>query len=218
MTDHRRARGWVLTTAAILLLSSTVAAEESPSAPSQSRTPGRIETSARVLLGLTLGLVAHEAGHLVADIGVGQTPGLKRVSYAGIPFFAITHQPVGAGKEFVISSAGFWAQHVTSEVILSRHPRLRHERAPVLRGVLAFNVLVSVMYASAALARTGPPERDTRGIAASVGMDEPAIAPVVLLPAALDAVRYFRPTSPTAKWVSRAAKVASVALVFKTRR
>lgn len=151
------------------------------------------------------------------DLAVGTTPGIKRVSYAGIPFFAITHDPVSAPKEFAISSAGFWAQHLSSELILVRRPNLRHERATVMKGMLAFNVLVSVMYAGAAIAQTGPEERDTRGMAVSVALAEPWMAPVILTPAVFDAVRYFKPQSRTAKWVSRAAKVGGVLLVIKAR-
>ena len=67
-----------------------------------------------------------------------------------IPFFAITHEPVTPLKEFTISSAGFWVQHAGSEYLLSRRPNLRGEHAPVAKGLLAFNVLTSVMYAGAA--------------------------------------------------------------------
>ena len=56
----------------------------------------------------------------------------------------------------MISSAGFWVQHGTNEWLLTRRPNLRRERAPFAKGVLAFNVLASMAYAGAALARTGP--------------------------------------------------------------
>jgi hypothetical protein len=38
---------------------------------------------------------------------------------------------------------------------------------------------------------------------------------MLLGPAALDAVRYYRPRATWAKWASRAAKVAMVVLVVK---
>src|SRR5690348_736653 len=61
--------------------------------------------------GAAIALAAHETGHVVADVAFGTPPGLKKVSFAGIPFFAITHNPVTPTREFVISSAGFWVQH-----------------------------------------------------------------------------------------------------------
>ena len=77
--------------------------------------------------------------------------------------------PSVPAREFVISSAGFWAQHAVSEYLLTRQPALRDEHAPVLKGILAFNVLTSVAYSGAAFARTGPNERDTRGMATQRG-------------------------------------------------
>jgi hypothetical protein len=148
------------------------------------------------------------------DVTFDADPGLKKVSYAGIPFFAVTHQPVTPLREFTISSAGFWVQHATSEILLTRRPDLRHEHAPLLKGMLAFNVLTSVMYTGAAFARTGPLERDTRGMAIGAGIREPWVGGVILAPAALDAARYFRPRSKALRWASRAAKVGGVLLVF----
>lgn len=168
------------------------------------------------LAGAAAGLALHEGGHVIAGVALGTSPGLTKVSYAGIPFFAITHDPVGPTREFVISSAGFWMQHASSELILTKRPDLRHEQAAFLKGMLAFNVLVSVMYAGAAVARTGPPERDTRGIAVSTGMAEPWVAPVVLAPAVLDSVRYFKPRARAAKWASRIAKAGAVFLIVRS--
>lgn len=170
-----------------------------------------------MLAGVLLGLGVHEGGHLTVNLLLDADPGIKRVSYGGIPFFAITHEPVSPRKEFAISSAGFWAQHVASELILSRHPRLHDERAPVLKGVLVFNTLVSVMYAGAALAGTGPPERDTRGMAVAARISEPWVAPLVLGPAALDVVRYFRPESRTARWASRLMKAGAIVLIVRAQ-
>jgi hypothetical protein len=169
----------------------------------------------KLVAGAASALAMHEAGHLVFDVIFDASPGIKKVSYAGIPFFAITHEPVSPVQEFAISSAGFWVQHATSEWLLTARPHLRQEHAPFAKGVLAFNVLTSVMYAGAAMARTGPLERDTRGIALSAGIAEPWVGALVLAPAALDAVRYVRPEWRSARWASRAAKVAGVVLIVK---
>ena len=125
--------------------------------------------------GAALGLGLHESGHLVLDEAFGAHPGVRKVSAGFIPFFAITHEPVSPLKEFTISSAGFWVQHAGSEILLMRRPNLRDEHAPFAKGLLAFNVLTSVMYAGAAFARTGPAERDTRGMAVSADIAEPWI-------------------------------------------
>jgi hypothetical protein len=148
----------------------------------------------------------------------GASPGVKRVDYGGIPFFAITHQPVSRREEFVISSAGFWMQNALDEWVLTRRPSLKDERAPFVKGVLAFNVLASGAYAMAALTRTGPPERDTRGMAASLGprgADERAIGALVLAPAVLDVYRYYAPGARWAAWTSRALKAGMVLLVIR---
>ena len=165
--------------------------------------------------GGALALAAHEGGHLLFDGLFDAHPGVKKVSFHGIPFFAITHDAVSPRREFIIDSAGFWVQEATNEIILSRRPHLRHERAPLLKGVVAFNVLASVSYAGAAFARTGPLERDTRGMATSLRWKEPYVGLLILLPAILDAVRYFDPDARWAVWGSRAAKIGGVVLIAR---
>jgi hypothetical protein len=168
------------------------------------------------LAGGAVALGAHESGHLFFDFAFDADPGIDKVDFHGIPFFAITHRSgLSPRREFTISSAGFWVQHAGSEWLLTRRPRLRYEHAPLAKGILAFNVLASVAYAGAAFARTGPVERDTRGMASSLRIDEPWIGAMILTPAVLDSVRYFRPDAKWAVWASRAAKVGMVLLVVK---
>ena len=168
------------------------------------------------LAGGAVGLGAHEGGHLVFDLIFDADPGIDKVDFHGIPFFAITHRSgLSHEQELVISSAGFWVQHAGSEWLLTRRPGLRRERAPFAKGVLAFNVLASAAYAGAAFAQTGPVERDTRGIATSAEIPEPWVGAMILAPAVLDSWRYFRPEAKWAVWASRAAKVGMVLLVLK---
>jgi hypothetical protein len=170
----------------------------------------------RFFAGATVGLLAHEGGHLICDVIFDADPEFKRVEFHGIPFFAIRHKPgLPPRKEFVISSAGFWVQHATNELILSRRPRLKSEHAPFTKGIVAFNIGASAAYSVAAFARTGPVERDTRGMAASSRIDEPWIGAIVLAPAILDAWRYLDPDARWAIWISRAVKVGSVLLVLR---
>jgi hypothetical protein len=176
----------------------------------------RAATVGWFVAGAALALGAHEGGHLVLDVAFDADPGVRRVDFHGIPFFAITHRAgLSPAKEFAISSAGFWVQHAGSEWLLSRRPRLRDERAPLAKGLLAFNVLASGAYAGAAFFRTGPVERDTRGMALGADVDERWIGVAILAPAALDAWRYFRPESRAAVWLSRAAKAGGAALILR---
>jgi hypothetical protein len=165
---------------------------------------------------MVVGLAAHESGHLLFDVIFDADPGFRRVEYHGIPFFAITHRSgLPPRQEYTISAAGFWVQQATNEWLLTSRPRLRSEQAPFAKGLFAFNIGASAMYSVAAFARTGPPERDTRGMAESARIDERWIGAVVLAPAAFDTWRYFDPESRWAVWLSRAAKVGSVLLVLR---
>jgi len=167
------------------------------------------------LAGAAVGLVAHEAGHVIVDAAVGADVEFKKVNAGPVPFFAITHRPVTPGREFAISSAGFWVQHATDELILTKRPNLRGEHAPFVKGVVAFNVLTSIGYAVAAFMQRGPDERDTRGIAASARLDEPWIGATVLAPALLDGARYYKPDVTWLKWASRAAKAGGALLIIR---
>jgi len=178
----------------------------------------RLRDTVEFLAGSAIGLGMHEGGHLLFDAVFDARPRIAGVHFGPIPFFAITHRnDLSPRREFTISSAGFWVQEVSNEWLLTRRPALRQEHAPLAKGLFAFNVLNSVGYAFVAFARAGPLERDTRGIAASIGIDERAVGALVLAPALLDAYRYFRPDTRWAKWGSRSAKVGSVLLVLKPR-
>ena len=176
----------------------------------------RVASALKFLGGGALALAGHEGGHLLFNGIFDAHPGIKKVSFHGIPFFAITHDSgLSPRREFVIASAGFWVQEATNEIVLSRRPNLRRERAPLLKGVVAFNVLASVSYAGAAFARTGPIERDTRGMADALRWKEPYVGLLILVPAILDAVRYYHPEARWAAWGSRGVKLASVVLILR---
>ncbi len=175
-----------------------------------------IASVGKFLAGGAIGLAAHEGGHLLFDGIFDANPGIKKVSFHGIPFFAITHDSgLPPAQEFVIDSAGFWIQQLGNEIILTRRPGLRDEHAPLTKGLVAFNVLASVAYAGAAFAQTGPEERDTRGMAEALGWKEPWVGALILAPAVLDAIRYFHPDAKWAVWGSRSVKIGMVLLVFR---
>jgi hypothetical protein len=150
------------------------------------------------------------------DLVFDANPGIKRVEYHGIPFFAITHDGgLPRHQEFAISSAGFWVQHATNEWLLTRRPNLRREGSAFAKGVFTFNIGASAMYSVAAFAKTGPPERDTRGMADSAHVDERWIGVMILGPAVFDTWRYFDPKSKWPVWLSRAAKASAVLLIVR---
>lgn len=169
----------------------------------------------KFLGGAGTGLGAHEAGHLLFAWVFEGEPSIKKVDFAGIPFFAVTHRPgLSPRRELVVSAAGFWSQHASSEWLLTRNPHLRESHAPFEKGLLAFNVLTSVGYSAAAFARYGPFERDTRAVGEALRVDERWVGAMVLVPAVLDAYRFFHPDSHWATWSSRAVKVGWMVLVF----
>lgn len=173
-------------------------------------------TVSKFLAGSALALAAHESGHLTFDLAFNARPHVQRVHLGAIPFFAVAHRDgMPRHEEFIISSAGFWVQAASDEWILTSRPHLRHMRAPVLKGMLAFNTLTSAGYAAVAFARVGPDERDTRAIADAAGVDERVIGAMILAPAVLDVIRYFKPGARWAVWGSRVVKMGSVALVVK---
>jgi hypothetical protein len=170
----------------------------------------------KVLLGGAAGLGLHEAGHLVANWAFEEKVKVKKVDFKGIPFFALSHaNDLTPRREFAVSSAGFWAQYLYSEQILTHHPSLRREESPFRKGMLTFHVVTSAVYAGAAFGKSGPTERDTRGMAVSRRIDERWIGVLVLAPALLDTYRYFNPDARWAAWTSRGVKMGSVALVIK---
>jgi hypothetical protein len=166
--------------------------------------------------GVAVGLVAHEAGHLLFDVIFDANPRITRVEFHGIPFFAITHDAgLPPRQEFTISSAGFWVQHATNEWLLTRNPRLRSGAGPFTKGVFAFNVGASMAYSVAAFGRTGPVERDTRGMADAARVNERWIGALILAPALLDSWRYFDPDAKWPVWISRAVKIGGLLLIFR---
>jgi len=209
--------GRVMTMVLVLMFmgSSLFAQQETTTPQAQQHGQAVVET-VKFLAGGALGLVMHEGGHLVFDAAFDAKPRLSRVQFGPFPFFAISHRDdLSPRREFTVSSAGFWVQEATDEWLLTRRPSLRDEHASEAKGLLAFNVLNSIGYAIVAFAKAGPPERDTRGMADSIGIDERAIGAIVLAPALLDAYRYFNRGSRWASWTSRATKAGSVLLVLK---
>jgi hypothetical protein len=150
--------------AAAFAFMSLLAGSQPVRSPSQDEAapPSRAVSFARFIGGGAIGLLAHEGGHLLFDVVFDAQPGVRRVDFHGIPFFAITHRSdLSPGREFTVSSAGFWVQHAGSEWLLARRPRLRFDTSPLAKGLLAFNVLASVR-TPAPRSRAPVPESATR--------------------------------------------------------
>jgi hypothetical protein len=207
---------WCVLTSASVVSAQTP--QDAPAVPAtnQDARPSIVKSTLLFLGGAAAGLGIHETGHVIFSATFDANPRVAPLRYGFVPFFKIEHDPVTRRQEFVISSAGFWMQYVDSEWILTARPNLRHEHQPFLKGILAFDLGASTVYSIAAFGQFGPLERDTRGMAVSLGKDgwpEPVVGVIVLAPAALDGYRYFHPESQWAKWASRSAKIASVVLV-----
>lgn len=163
-------------------------------------------------LGGALGaLVIHESGHYAMDLALGTDPYVKRVDAAGIPFFAVTYRKaVTPRQEYAIAAAGFWMQHGMAEAILAKYPHVWREAPTAIKGAFAFHLATSLLYAYAALAKSGPPERDTLGMAHGLNISERWVGLAMLLPAALDLYRSLHPNVPWAAWSSRGVKIGFV--------
>lgn len=148
---------------------------------------------AKFLAGAAVGAGLHEAGHLAA--------GWKRYD-------------VSRRRAIAATSAGFWAQYLTTETVLTRHPHLRSNRSPFLKGVIAFHLVTSAGYTVLAMTQSGPHGRDTLDMSQAIGVNERWIGALVLAPAVVDGIRYLRPEARWAKWLSRGIKLGSVALVY----
>jgi hypothetical protein len=175
--------------------------------------------------------VLHESGHLVANLMLGNVPKFSGTRVFGfIPFVVIlprigcagdhctkhNGETFGPGRNgvFFIATAGFHVQNVTDEVLLTLHPDLMARDAPFQKGMLAFNVFLSTMYAVGAYTGLEDPHGDLAGAARRSGFHEAWLATVVLAPAVLDTYRYFVPSSRWAPWASRASKATLFGLTF----
>ncbi len=159
--------------------------------------------------------LVHEAGHAIANYAIDTDPYLKSVHYGPIPFFTIEPgRQLDDDEHAITSSAGFAAQFLTDEWILTQHPNLRNEDEPFLKGMGTFNFWLGIGYAATAFAGSGPDERDTKGMADSLGWSEFEVGLLVLTPTVLDAYRYKHPNAKWAKTASRISKLAFVGFAW----
>lgn len=184
--------------------------------------------------GAASAFVAHELGHVFANLVAGNVPHLVGLrGFGAVPFFAISPdifcdargrclgaqgQAFGGGRrgQYLIATAGFSVQHVANEVILGQSPDLRMRRAPYAKGWLAFDLALSVGYALASIAHVEDVHGDAGGAAYYARTPRAVVATMLLVPVALDVWRYFRPGDRWAPWVGRTSKLGLVGLSFAT--
>ncbi len=222
----------------VLLLLSTPVRAEPPYVPTLPPPEGPTLTDVRdgaslgaYLGGALAGFAAHESGHLVANLAYDNAPGVEGLTAFGfLPFFAITPRITcygdtcidndgkvfGGGRrgKYVIVSAGYNVQHLSSELFLSLEPDLRHVRAPFRKGWIMFNVLLSAGYALATWTRTEDDHGDAGNSARLSGIQRDLFGLLLFAPAALDLYRLARPGSRWAPWLSRGAKAGMIGVVF----
>jgi hypothetical protein len=166
--------------------------------------------------GAFVALLGHESGHLIANYSLDTQPFAKSVHYGPIPFFTIEPgRPLTPHEHYITASAGFNAQHIINEYLLARRPDLRNQNEPFLKGMVTFNFWLTVGYAATAFAGSGPEERDTKGMADSLGWSEESIGALILVPTALDTYRYKHPDAKWAKTASRLSKLLIIGLTAK---
>jgi hypothetical protein len=187
--------------------------------------------AARLGAGALTGLAAHEAGHVVANLALGNVPAVEGFLALGfIPFFAVRPyitcgetactkrdgSTFGAGRrgKFAIVAAGFNVQHLGDEILLWSWPELRYGSGPYRKGLLAFNTITSVVYAVGSWAGLEDPRGDIANAAQISGISHRVLALFVLAPALLDGVRYFYPGARWAPFAAATSKATFIGLNF----
>jgi hypothetical protein len=166
-------------------------------------------------LGAASAFVGHEFGHIVTDFAFGKKIQFVPTKTGPFPFFAI--QPccdLTPREEWVIASAGFMAQDVSSELILWLAPRLRSQRHAYLKGVLIFDIGLSIGYAITGFGNIGPAQSDVQTMARGLGVQPWQVGLMLLVPATVDVYRYLVPRSVWAPWVSVQAKALMLGIGF----
>jgi hypothetical protein len=202
-------------------------------APNDDEAPNRLWPRAGMLAaGFATAFVAHETGHLVANFALGNRPAIEGTRVWGfVPFVLIDPQltcgstecvkpngdhfgPGRRGKYF-IASAGFHVQQLTDELILSLTPDLRQREAPFRKGMLLFNIGLSAAYVLADWVDLEDPHGDLGTMERMSRRNSALMGLAILLPAALDAYRYFFPSQARwSAWAARASKAGMTGLTF----
>lgn len=162
-------------------------------------------------LGASLGFVLHEASHLTLDYALDAKPTFVPVSLGPFPFFAIQPTDVHTNqRRYAIAQAGFMMQDLYSELILQVDPKLRQHHHPMLKGLLAIHLGLSLGYAITGFAHIGPAQSDVNTMSRASGIPPWGIGLMLMGPVVCDTYRYFVPDSRWAPWVSIASKLSMI--------
>ena len=173
-----------------------------PRRPTPSRRRSRARRGRDFSGGLgAAGFGLHEAGHIVTSAAFGAHPRVRGVEPQPVPFFAIVHDPVTRRQEFVISSSGFWMQRASVGV----DPLGASQRRQGARALPEGHARLQRGHVGRLWRRgvrpCGPAERDTRGMAISLGKDgvpEPVVG-AHDRPGCARRLSYLRPDATWAK-------------------
>ncbi|MET0343289.1 MAG: hypothetical protein ABW252_19930 [Polyangiales bacterium] len=181
--------------------------------------------------GALTAFLAHETGHVFANLMMGNNPQFEgTMVFGAIPFVVVSPgidcdptpctdrggERFRAGRRgnYFIVTAGFHVQHLLDEVLLSREPSLKSRYAPFQKGMLLFNLFLSCLYAGGAYTGLEDPHGDLVNAAETSRFREAWLASLLLVPVAMDTYRFFVPSSRWSPWVSRGAKAALLGLNF----
>lgn len=158
--------------------------------------------------GAASAFIVHEVSHLTMDAMLGKTVHVEKVQLGPFPFFSLTACcNLTRNEEWIIASAGFVSQQMTSELILQLAPSIRQQRRPFLKGVLMFDILLALGYAVTGFANIGPPSSDVMTMSRAMQVEPWRIGLMLTIPATVDLVRYFAPELGFAPWVSVTGKI-----------
>jgi hypothetical protein len=169
------------------------------------------------LLGAGAGYAAHEMGHMFTDLMLGKRVDFVETHLGPFPFFAI--QPccnLSNQELYVIASAGFLTQDVSSELILWISPRIRSQRHAFLKGVLALDIGLSLGYAISGFLpnRYVPAQSDVASMSRALGVPPWQVGLMLLVPAMVDTYRYLVPNSVWAPYVGVQSKLLMLGASF----
>jgi hypothetical protein len=191
-------------------------------------------------LGTTLGygaagalaaLLLHETGHVAANLALGNVPRVHGKMFWGfVPFFVISpalrcndelclkrdgHRlPGGPNAAYFIAMAGFSVQNITNELLLTGDANLARSYAPFRKGMLGFNLFLSVTYAVGAFTKVESRYGDLSAAGRRSHIDEAWLATLLLVPTVLDVYRYLNPSRTWSAWASRSGAATLFGLTF----
>ena len=98
MAGTRTVRLQLMFAIGLLLLTASLAAGQTDPAPTNTAESSKTSQWLQFVGGAAVGFGAHESGHVFFDVVFDASPGVKRIEFGGIPFFAVTHDAVSVPR------------------------------------------------------------------------------------------------------------------------